>query len=242
MPDKSKHLIASLMHSDILVLTITNPPNNLMPPAFFNELHYHYQHMISPEVSAVIFTGEGHVFSKGADLAAMDADGTASSEERFVFANDLINAVSRLDKPVIAAINGACLGGGFELALACHLRLSIPKARLGLPETSIGLVPGLGSLQRLIRLAGETRALEMVLLGDMISAEQAADWNLINRILPKETFFERVLLFTKTVLTGSKEAIAAVLELAAGMREQDDIRQTFETARRFTKLVRNRMK
>ncbi|WP_051184944.1 enoyl-CoA hydratase/isomerase family protein [Desulfatiglans anilini] len=242
MPEKSQHLIVSSMHSNILVLTITNPPNNLMPPAFFNELDHHYQHMISPEVRAVIFTGEGHVFSKGADLAAIDADGTASSEERFVFANDLINAISRLDKPVIAAINGACLGGGFELALACHLRLSIPKARLGLPETSIGLVPGLGGLQRLIRLAGEAKALEMVLLGDMFSAERALDWNLINRILPKETFFERVHLFTKTILAGSREAIAAVLELAAGLREQTDTRQALETARRFTKLVRNRMK
>lgn len=242
MSEKSKNLIVSSMQHNILVLTITNPPNNLMPPAFFNELDYHYRRMILPEVSAVIFTGEGNVFSKGADLTEMHADETASSEERLVFANDLINAISRLDKPVIAAINGACLGGGLELALACHLRLSVPKTRLGLPETSIGLVPGLGGLQRLIRLAGEAKALEMVLLGDMISAERALDWNLINRILPKETFFERVLLFTKTILAGSKEAIAAVLELAAGLREQTNTRQTLETARRFTNLVRNRTK
>lgn len=241
MQNVTKKLIVPSMEDRILVLRIDNLPDNLMPPDFFIELEERYQRMVSPDVDAVIFTGTGRVFSKGADLARLKASQHQPDEKALVFANGLVDAISHLNKPLIAAINGTCLGGGLELALACHLRLSVEKARLGLPETSAGLIPGLGGLQRLIRIAGEAKALEMVMMGDIMSAESALELNLINRILPREDFLQKVLFFTRTLLSTSKDAIAAILEIAAGLRAQADTAQALDTVRLFTKLVQNKM-
>ena len=151
--------------------------------------------------------------------------------------NELLTFINRIKKPVIAAINGACLGGGLELALACHIRLCSEKARLGLPEVSIGVIPGLGGIQRLIRLVGEAKALEMILLGDIISGRKALELNLVNRVFAKEDFLTRSILFVKTILSAPKEALEAVFNHVELSRSENEVKNITSAAETFMMLI-----
>ena len=135
------------------------------------------------DVGVVIVTGAGpKAFVAGADIAEM-AD--LGPEEARAFARrgqQLGRLIDESGKPFIAAIQGFALGGGCELAMACHLRVAGPKARFGQPEVQLGLIPGFGGTQRLSRLVGEARALEMVLTGGMVNAAKAEAWGLVNRV------------------------------------------------------------
>ncbi len=192
---------------------------------------------MTPEVDAVIFTGKGNVFSKGADLEEVTSTPPRVDLEKLVNGNETYSLISRLHKPVIAAVNGACFGGGLELALACHLRVCSEKARLGLPEVSVGVIPGLGGIQRLIRVVGEARALEMILLGDMISASRAYELNLVSRIFPKQDFLSHVLRFVKTIVTAREEAIEEVLKLVTLSRPENEDNNILTSAESFMRLL-----
>ena len=124
-----------------------------------------------------------------------------------------------------------------ELALACHIRLCSEKARLGLPELSIGVIPGLGGIERLIRVIGETKALEMILLGDMISASRSLELNLVNRVLPKKDFFLKVLVFVRTILAAGTDSTEEILRLFALSRSEHEERNIAEAAEGFVRLV-----
>jgi enoyl-CoA hydratase len=235
--------IAALTHIEasqeqrILLLRLNNPPNNYLPSQFFVDLTVCRDWMQSEEVDAVIFTGKGRTFSKGADIQEIQKSPGAVNLESVLYANELFSFIQKLQKPVIAAINGTCLGGGLELALACHFRLCIEKAILGLPEVSIGVVPGLGGIQRLIQVIGPAKALEMILMGNMISAPQALSLNLVNRVFPKDGFWEHVLLFVRTLLSARKEAVQQVLRLFQLSRSEDDARNIREAAICFSQLM-----
>jgi enoyl-CoA hydratase/carnithine racemase len=221
----------------ILILSINNPPNNYLSADFFKELHECQDLFLSPEVAAIIFTGKGNVFSKGVDFQAFRAEPYELDQSIVRFGNKIITFISHLKKPVIAAVNGPCFGGGLELALACHIRLGSEKARLGLPELSIGVIPGLGGIHRLIRVVGEAKALEMILLGDMISASRALEVNLLNRIFPKKDFFSKVLIFVRTLLTTRQEALEEVLKLAALSRTANEEQSVLKAAESFMRLI-----
>jgi enoyl-CoA hydratase len=224
----------------ILVITINNPPHNALPSRFFRELHSCCDLMLSSDIHAIIFTGKGKNFSKGADIQEIRSGSSTVDLKTILSGNDLLTFISQMKKPVIAAINGACLGGGLELALACHIRLCSEKARLGLPEVSIGVIPGLGGIQRLVRMVGESKALEMLLLGDIISAHQALELNLVNRVFPKDDFLTRVILFTKTILAARREALEAVLDLVALSRPKSEVENIPCAAETFMRLISDR--
>ncbi len=232
--------IEFLTEGEILIVTINNPRHNYLPSDFFRELHSSCALMSSSDVRAVIFTGKGNVFSKGADIPEMTSGSNMLDLNAILKANELLTFIGRMKKPVIAAINGACLGSGLELALACHIRLCSAKARLGLPEVSIGVIPGLGGIQRLIRTVGESKAMEMILLGDIISARQALQLNLVNRVLPKDDFLNRVVLFTKTLLSAPKEALEAVFNLVELSRPEKDAKNISSAAEEFMMLISDR--
>ncbi len=140
-----------------------------------------------PDVTAVIMTGTGDkAFIAGADigeLAGLDAD----SGERYVLnGQELTRQMENFAKPVIAAINGFALGGGTEMALACHVRIASENAKMGQPEVKLGLIPGYGGTQRLSRLVGKGKAMELILTGKIISAQEALDMGLVNQVVPQE--------------------------------------------------------
>jgi methylglutaconyl-CoA hydratase len=169
-------------------------------------------------VRAIVLTGAGDkAFCAGADLK--ERKGMAEDEIRARLARyrEEMGVLDRSPKPVVAAINGLALGGGLELALVCDLRVAAPSAVLGLPETTLGIIPGAGGTQRLPRIVGESRANEMILLGRRISAHDALAWGLINRISPSNVgVVEDTLSFIEPITSGAPIAQAAALEALAG--------------------------
>jgi enoyl-CoA hydratase len=144
-------------------------------------------------VRVVIVTGAGEkAFVAGADIREL-ADLTGTGAERLATrGQELMWKIENLGKPVVAAVNGFALGGGCELALACTFRYASANARLGLPETGLGLIPGYGGTQRLPRLVGKGRALEMILTGDHLTAVEAQAIGLVNRVLSQEELMPAV--------------------------------------------------
>lgn len=165
-------------------------------------------------IRAVVITGAGNkAFCAGADLK--ERQGMSENEVRAQL--DLywseLRPVDRCPKPVVAALNGAALGGGLELAMCCDLRIAAAHAQLGLPETSLGIIPGAGGTQRLPRLVGEARAKEMILLGRRLTAAEALAWGLVQRVTPEgQDVLEDTLAWIRPIAEGAPVAQAAALE------------------------------
>ena len=165
-------------------------------------------------VRAIVVTGAGDkVFCAGADLKERQKMNENDVRKQLELYRSELGELGRSSKPVIAAINGAALGGGLELALICDLRVAASHATLGLPETSLGIIPGAGGTQRLPRLVGEARAKEMILLGRRLTAEEALGWGLVNRVVPKETnLLDDVVAWIEPIASGAPLAQAAALQ------------------------------
>ncbi len=168
----------------------------------------------SDAVGAIVLTGAGRAFVAGADIAevAAAAGTPAGLEATSKFGTDVFTRIERLGKPVIAAVNGFALGGGCELALACHVRLAGASAKFGLPELKLGLIPGYGGTQRLPRLVGQGRALQMILTGEMVDAERAVAIGLANASYPNEALLDSARGMAKQMLTNGPLAIAHAIE------------------------------
>ncbi len=166
-----------------------------------------------PGVRAIVLTGAGDkAFVAGADiaeLAQMDAmSGIAVSRQ----GQDTFREIELLSKPVIAAVNGFALGGGLELALACHLRVASERARFGAPEVKLGIIPGYGGTVRLPRLVGRARALQMILTGDLISAQEAYRIGLVDDVVPPQALLDAAHGLADKVAANAPLAIAMALE------------------------------
>lgn len=223
-------------NGDILICAIDIPPHNYLQAQFFEDLYHCRDVMRAAEVKSVVFTAKGRVFSKGADIDQIRRHPDAISRESLVFANDLLTFISRLDKPTVAAVNGLCLGGGLELALACHLRVCSDKARFGLPELNLGLVPGLGGIHRLSKVVGEAKALEMLLLSDIISAQKALSCHLVSRIFPHKDFHNQVMMFVKNLIAVPQAAMREMLRLVCIPRADNENEVTQEVVESFFRL------
>ncbi len=173
------------VRDDVAVLQIDNPPVNGLSHATRNGLRAGLQHALdNPRVAAIVITGTGTVFSGGADIKEFNTP-AALAEPNLL---QVIDAVEGSYKPVIAAINGVCMGGGLELALACHYRVATPNASMALPEVKLGLIPGAGGTQRLPRAVGADKALRMIASGAPIGADDALKSGLVERVVPNTTF------------------------------------------------------
>ncbi|UIR55879.1 enoyl-CoA hydratase-related protein [Sphingobacterium sp. SRCM116780] len=165
-------------------------------------------------VKGVIITGTGDkAFVAGADIKEFVELGQLEAKKlsekgHYIFTELIQNS----KKPVIAAINGFALGGGLELALACHMRFASENAKLGLPEVSLGLLPGYGGTQRLTRLVGRGRALQMILTADMINAEEGLRIGLINEVLPLEDLLKRASEVMSRIFSRSSTAVEAAID------------------------------
>lgn len=164
-----------------------------------------------PEVSALVVAGEGRGFCAGADLAEFaDLDDTFTGREASLAGQDVMNSLAALPFPTVAALHGFAVGGGLELALACDLRVAAPGTRLGLPETRRGLVPGYGGTQRLPRLIGEARALDLILTGRLVEAEEAHAMGLVSRLEDEPRDAARTL--ARAMLQGAPVALGLAKE------------------------------
>jgi enoyl-CoA hydratase len=177
-----------------------------------------------PAIRGVILTGAGaKAFVAGADISELAEQTPLEAKERSLAGQAVFRRFEALRKPVVAAVNGFCLGGGCELALACHLRIASETARFGQPEVKLGIGPGYGATVRLPRLVGRGRAIELLLTGDMIDAQEAWRIGLVNRVVPADRLLAETTSLVRTILAQGPLAVAAVLEaLDAGLEMSRD--------------------
>lgn len=164
-------------------------------------------------VQGVIITGAGEkAFAAGADIAQFKSMGAMEGHRFALRGQAVFNRIESLPKPVIAAVNGFALGGGCELALACHLRTASEKASFGQPEVNLGIIPGYGATQRLPRLVGLGLATEMILTGDRLSAERALEIGLVNRVFAAGALLDETRALLEGILSKAPAAIGLALE------------------------------
>jgi enoyl-CoA hydratase len=168
----------------------------------------------NPQVGGIIITGAGQkAFVAGADIsefASLSKNGgheLAHEGQKTVF-----DAIENGSKPVIAAINGFALGGGLELAMACHIRIASDNAKMGLPEVTLGLIPGYGGTQRLTRLVGKGKALEMIMTADMITAAEAYQYGLVNHVVSQDSLLTKAEEVLQKILLRAPLAIAGAIK------------------------------
>lgn len=206
----------------ILFITINRESKlNALNKATLGELHFAITDSFNDHsIGGIILTGAGQkAFVAGADISEFSSFDTdegrnlAREGQSKVF-----DVIHNSDKPVIAAINGFALGGGLELAMACHIRVASDNARLGLPEVSLGLIPGYGGTQRLTQLVGRGKALEMILTADMVTAGEALQSGLVNHVVSPESLIVKAEEIMNKILARSPFAIgAAIRAVNAGL-------------------------
>jgi len=188
----------------IAVLTINRPEvRNALDKETWGLLRDTFAEMDkNPDVRVIVVTGAGDkAFIAGADLNALKVRTvleTYDSEN-----NAIVRSIEKVSKPVIAAINGFCLGGGNEVAMACDIRIAAENAKFGQTELNVGILPGAGGTQRLRNLVGKGIAMEMILTGDLISAQRAAEIGLVNKVVPKEALMDEVMAIAKKIAAKS---------------------------------------
>jgi enoyl-CoA hydratase len=179
-------LLTKLNTAGVFTVTISRPDAlNALNSEIMNELHTVIQEVYQNEkIRGVIITGEGEkAFVAGADIKELMALSPAEALKLSQKGQKLFKSIEDCPKPVIAAVNGFALGGGCELAMACHLRIAIENARFGQPEVNLGIIPGYGGTQRFTQLVGRGKALELMLTADIISAQEAKALGLVNHLV-----------------------------------------------------------
>ncbi len=209
-----KTLVVEIEDS-VATITIDRPEKlNALNHTVLNELWQLFEQLHNDSaVQGILLTGAGEkAFVAGADLQEIKE---LDAESAMQFARNgqrLFSRIENFPKPVVALVNGFALGGGCELAMACHLRLASDKAKFGQPEINLGIIPGYGGTQRLPRLIGKTRALELLLTGDMIDAQQALTYGLVNRVVPAEQLLDEGKAFIKKIVAKGAIAIHSILQ------------------------------
>jgi enoyl-CoA hydratase len=206
--------ILTAIDDRILIITINRPDK-------LNALNYRVIQDIgaavkkaenNPDVHGIIITGSGvKAFAAGADIAEFSDFSVEKGKVLSVDGGKIFDAIENCSKPVIAAVNGFALGGGCELAMSCHLRIASPNAKFGQPEVKLGLIPGYGGTQRLVQLIGKGKALELLITSDMISAEEALQYGLVNYVVPQEQLLEKSAEIIRKISAQSPLAVASVI-------------------------------
>jgi len=211
---------------NIAIVTINRPEKlNALNKATIQELHDGFKSLSEDKsVKVIIVTGSGEkAFVAGADISEFanytveEGENLAAKGQKEVF-----DRIANFHKPVIAAINGFALGGGLELAMAAHFRIAGDNAKMGLPETSLGVIPGYGGTQRLTQLVGKGRAMEMIMTAGMIDANQALQYGLVNHVTPAEELLEFTVKMAKKMMRNSMVAIGKAIE-AINASDEDGV-------------------
>ena len=200
----------------LAIITINRPKKlNALNKATIEELHEAFKTLEKDtSVKVIVITGSGEkAFVAGADISefahfTVDNGGKLAAKGQEM----LFNFIENLSKPVIAAVNGFALGGGLELAMACHFRVASDNAKMGLPEVSLGVIPGYGGTQRLPQLIGKGNAMELIMTAGMISAEKAAALGLVNYVTTLEELMPLVEKLAGKIIRNSSVAISAAIK------------------------------
>lgn len=199
----------------VLIVTVDRPKVlNALNAQTVNELRQAFEAAREDDsVRCVILTGGGEkAFVAGADIGELSQMTPITGKATAERGQRIFHSIERFPKPVIAAINGFALGGGCELALACHIRIASDKAQLGLPEVTLGIIPGYGGTQRMARLLGKGKALELILTGDRISAEEAERIGLVNKVVPADQLMAAAEELARRIMTRGPLAVRAAIE------------------------------
>jgi len=213
MSDKVRYTVEDRVGT----IVIDNPPVNALSQEVLEAVNSILDTASGDDSKVIVITGSGMFFSAGADIKEIQAiDSSESALEKLKMGQAIINRVEDFKKPVIAAINGICFGGGMELAMACHLRYASDMIKMGQLEMNLGIIPGFGGTQRLTRLVGPAKAAELILTGDQITGKDAFTIGLVSKITPPETLLKHVKSMAKKLASMSSPAMAAALSAIIG--------------------------
>ncbi len=215
------------LENGVLIITVNRPDKlNALNNRTIEELHEALMEAENEkDIRAIIITGSGQkAFVAGADIAEFSDFNI--SQGRHLSATGhfkIFNFIENYSKPVIAAVNGFALGGGLELAMACHMRLASDNAKMGLPEVTLGVIPGYGGTQRLAQLVGKGKAFEMIVTADMMNAEDAYKWGLVNYVTKQEDLLNKCKEIAAKISQRSSVAIkTAIKVINAGYNKQEN--------------------
>ena len=203
-------------HRDGLAVVTINRPDklNALNAATVREVHAAFEGLNQDDtIRGVILTGEGEkAFIAGADIGELAKMTPLSGIDVSREGQNALRLIETMKKPVVAAINGFALGGGLEFALACHMRIASEKAKLGLPEVKLGIIPGYGGTVRLPRVVGRGRALELILSGEMIDAQEAYRIGLVNRVVAPDQLMATTEALLRKIAANGPVAVALAIE------------------------------
>jgi enoyl-CoA hydratase len=211
----TEQFIRTAGEGPLYLITLDHPPMNAFHPLTLDQLDGAVEEFLANPAFkvAIIYGGDQAVFSAGADIFEFNHLFESGQVMDFVHHGQLVfQKIYESPKPFIAAVNGLALGGAFELMLACHFRILAERAKIGLPEIDLGIIPGWGGTQRLSRIIGQAKALELILTGESISAQQAQEWNLVNKVVPRAEVLPAAKELATKIAQKSDPAVRAALD------------------------------
>ena len=209
----------------VATITLNRPKAlNALNAALLAELHDALEDAENDEnIGAIVITGAGdRAFSAGADIPEIQALTPIEARNYSLLLHEYTRYMERIRKPIIAKINGFCLGGGQEIAMSCDFRIASDKARFGQPEVNLGIIPGAGGTQRLTRLVGKTKAMEIDMLGDIANANEAYRLGLVNKVVPTEELDRAVDELAQKLLSKSS-VVLGIIKLAVNKGIEMDL-------------------
>ncbi|AKG04173.1 MULTISPECIES: enoyl-CoA hydratase [Salimicrobium] len=219
-------------------ITIESPPANALSSTILADLNEILNELDAEKsLKAVILKGEGKFFSAGADIKEF-TEFQGGKENMSFKGQAVFDRIEQFHAPFIAAIHGAALGGGLELALSCHMRFVTKKAKLGLPELGLGIIPGFGGTQRLPRYVGDAKAYEMILTAEPVSGEEAVKIGLANGAVEEEELLDHVRKVAASIAAKSKPSVEHVLRLVPNVYESTLNAGLKDEAERFEEVFR----
>ena len=217
-----KTLLTSL-ENNVLTITINRPDKlNALNTEVFDDLNNILEEIENNnKIRSAIITGAGpKAFVAGADISEFSDYNKEQAMAMAKRGQDIFFKIERCNKPIIAAVNGFALGGGCELSMACHFRIASENAKFGQPEVNLGLIPGYGGTQRLVQLTGKGRALELLMSGNMIDANTALQYGLVNYVVKQEELLTKARAILETINSKAPLAVAACIKTANAVYDE----------------------
>lgn len=208
-----------------------------MPRPEFADIEVVREWIEQKHIRGVVFAGQGRHFSAGADLKYFNQLCAKDYIDEFNAGKALLNYMENIEKPIIASIDGVCLGGGLEIALACHMRYCSEKAVFGFPEINHGIIPGLGGVERLVKTVGRAKAMELLLTGDTFNSLDALSIGIVNGIVHPSNSFSQVMEIMKKIVESAEKPVTYCIRAINNSGKKDFAYVSLEESKMFGDLV-----